>query len=353
MIAASGIGTCIAEWIPRLIAARPDLEFVLLGPGPTLKEFPWSRAPNVRVIDCRAPIYSVREQIALVRRVPKNVDVFWSPHYNIPLAWRGRLVVTIHDLAHIALPEFVNGAHRRAYARFMFHRISRSADAIMTDSEFTRGEFERLVGIRRAEPEVVHLGVDRAWFEVPPSPAPHPRPYLLYVGNVKPHKNLGRLLEAFGGVASRIPCDLLILGRNEGFLSEDPGARAAADRLAPRVRLLGELPQEMLRRYVSHAEAVVLPSLYEGFGLPPLEAMASGRPAIVSRAASLPEVCGDAALYFDPLDPASIADAILRVLGDPELRETLRRRGVERARQFTWDRSAQGALNVLERVLAA
>jgi glycosyltransferase involved in cell wall biosynthesis len=235
----------------------------------------------------------------------------------------------------------------------MFHRISRSADAIMTDSEFTRGEFERLVGIRRAEPEVVHLGVDRAWFEVPPSPAPHPRPYLLYVGNVKPHKNLGRLLEAFGGVASRIPCDLLILGRNEGFLSEDPGARAAADRLAPRVRLLGELPQEMLRRYVSHAEAVVLPSLYEGFGLPPLEAMASGRPAIVSRAASLPEVCGDAALYFDPLDPASIADAILRVLGDPELRETLRRRGVERARQFTWDRSAQGALNVLERVLAA
>jgi len=99
--------------------------------------------------------------------------------------------------------------------------------------------------------------------------------------------------------------------------------------------------------------ALVLPSLYEGFGLPPLEAMACGCPTIVSRAASLPEVCGDAAEYCDPLDSGSIAAAIARVLEDPKLRETLRCRGLERARHFTWERSARGALSVLDRVLAA
>jgi glycosyltransferase involved in cell wall biosynthesis len=235
----------------------------------------------------------------------------------------------------------------------MFGRVSRSADAIMTDSEFTRSEFTRLVGVRRAEPQVVHLGVDRGWFEIPPSLSPHPRPYLLYVGNVKPHKNLSGLLQAFEQLGPRMSCDLLILGKNEGFLSEDADARAAAERLAPRVQLLGAVPQEMLKRYVSHAEAVVQPSLYEGFGLPPLEAMAAGCPAIVSRAASLPEVCGDAALYFDPLDSGSIAEAILRLLHQPELRATLRRRGLERASQFTWDRSAAAVLTVLEGLLAA
>ena len=353
MIGASGIGTCIAEWLPRLIAARPDLDFVLLGPRSTLGGLPCMRAPNARVIDLDVPIYSLREQVALNWLIPPGTDIFWSPHYNIPLAWRGRLVVTIHDLAHVAMPQFVTGAHRRAYARFMFRRVSRTADAIVTDSEFTRSEFRRFIGIRRVEPEVVHLGVDDGWFAIPPSSAPHPRPYLLYVGNVKPHKNLGRLLEAFAQLASSVPCDLLILGKEEGFLNGDDSVRTAAARLAPRVRMLGSQPQELLKQYVSHAEALVLPSLYEGFGLPPLEAMACGRPAIVSRAASLPEICGDAAVYCNPLDPASIAEAILRVLHEPALRETLRCRGLERARHFTWERSAQAMMTILDRVLAA
>jgi len=352
MIGASGIGTYISELLPQLIAARPELRFALLGPASLLRDQSWTQAPNVRVIELDAPIYSAREQIALVRRAPSDTSLFWSPHYNIPLAWRGRLVVTVHDVVHLALPQFFGGFHRQAYARFMFRRISRSADAIMTVSEFTRTEFERLLGVPRARPEVVHNGVDREWFDLAPSPRPYPRPYLLYVGNVKPHKNLGRLLEAFGQLASRTPCDLLLLGKSEGFLTGDSGVQAAAGRLAPRVQLLGTVSQNLLRQYVAHAEALVLPSLYEGFGLPPLEAMACGRPTIVSRAASLPEVCGDAAVYFDPLDATSIAEAILRVLEDPELQETLRSRGLERARRFTWERSAQATLAILERVLA-
>jgi glycosyltransferase involved in cell wall biosynthesis len=353
MIGASGIGTYLSELLPRLIAARPRLGFTLLGPASVLNSLSWTDAANVGIINLDVPIYSVQEQIALPWRIPAGTDLFWSPHYNIPLAWRGRLVVTVHDLAHLALPEFVGGAHRRAYARFMFGQVSRRASAIITVSDFTRTEFSRLLGTRGTKPEVIHSGVDPSWFELPPSASPHSRPYLLYVGNAKPHKNLGRLLEAFRQLDSRIQCDLLILGKNEGFLSGDGSVRAAADRLAPRVQLLGALPQELLMQYVSHAEALVLPSLYEGFGLPPLEAMACGCPAIVSRVASLPEVCGEAAVYFNPLEPSSIAQAILRVVEEPALRETLRCRGLERARQFTWESSAGKTLTILERALAA
>lgn len=351
LIGASGIGTYIAELLPRMVAARPGVGFTLIGPGSVLAGLPWTRAANVRVVDLAVPIYSIREQIALPLRIPAGTDLVWSPHYNIPLAWRGRLVVTIHDLAHLAMPEFVAGAHRRAYAGFMFRQAARRADAIITVSDFTRAEFERLIGSRGVKPEVVHSGVDRGWFEISPLASPHPRPYLLYVGNVKPHKNLGRMLEAFGQVAARIDCDLLILGKDEGFLNGDRTVRAAAERLSPRVQMLGSLPQEQVKRYVSHTEALLLPSLYEGFGLPPLEAMACGRPVIVSRAASLPEICGEAAVYCNPLDSASIASAIVRVLEDPALRETLRSRGLDRARQFTWERSTQQTLAIFDRVL--
>jgi glycosyltransferase involved in cell wall biosynthesis len=352
MIGASGIGTYLTALLPRMVAARPEISFALLGPSSVLNDLSWTDTANVRIIDLDVSIYSVKEQIALPWSIPTGTDLLWSPHYNIPLAWRGRLAVTVHDLAHLAVPEFVSGVHRRAYARFMFRQVGRRANAIITVSDFTATEFDRLVGSQRVKPEVVHSGVDRGWFKIPPSASPHARPYLLYVGNVKPHKNLGRLLEAFRQVATRIQSDLLILGKNEGFRSRDSTVRAAAERLAPRVHLLGALPQEQLMRYVSHAEALVLPSLYEGFGLPPLEAMACGCPAIVSNVASLPEVCGDAAAYFNPFEPASIAEAILRVQKEPGLRETLRCRGLERARRFTWESSAGRTLTILERVLA-
>ena len=117
LIGASGIGTYLRELLPRLISARDYLRFTLLGPGSTLSELAWTRAPNVQVVELGAPIYSVREQVALPLSIPAGTDVFWSPHYNIPLAWRGRLIATIHDLAHLALPELVAGAHRRASER--------------------------------------------------------------------------------------------------------------------------------------------------------------------------------------------------------------------------------------------
>jgi glycosyltransferase involved in cell wall biosynthesis len=353
MIGPSGIGTYISELVPRMIAARPDFHFVLLGPASVLAALPSADAPNVRVVALDAPIYSAREQVALALRAPRESTLFWSPHYNIPLAWRGRLLVTVHDLAHVALPQLFGGYHRQLYARFMLRRVSRVATAVITPSEFTHREFQRLLGGRQVKPEVVHNGVSIKWFNLAPTPRPYARPYLLYVGNVKPHKNLGRLLEAFAKLTVRVDSDLLILGKVEGLRTADANVLAAVERLHPRVQLMGAVSQAALEQYLAHAAALVLPSLYEGFGLPPLEAMACGCPAVVARAGALPEVCGDAAGYFDPLDPSSIADAIEQVLTDRGLRERLRCRGVERARRFSWDESARSTLAIVDRVLAA
>jgi glycosyltransferase involved in cell wall biosynthesis len=304
------------------------------------------------MIPSDAPIYGIGEQLQLARRVPRDTSLMWSPHYNIPLAFSGPLVVTIHDLCHLALPHITRGAHRRAYARGMFAAVKRRAHRILCDSEFTRSEFWRLAGRPRTEPVVIHLGVDESWFTIPPAESPHPRRYLLYVGNVKPHKNLATLISAFQTIASTIPHDLVIVGKQEGFITQDSRVGAAAQQLGERVRFTGPVSQQLLEQFFAHADVFVFPSFYEGFGLPPLEAMASGCPTIVSRAGSLPEVCGDAAMYFNPDDPAQLAQTLRDLLGNQEIRRCLRTRGRAQAAKFSWDRCAGRTTEVFEELLS-
>ena len=159
---------------------------------------------------------------------------------------------------------------------------------------------------------------------------------------MKPHKNLGRLLEAFAAVTGDIPHDLVLAGRRRGFLTGDREVANLAEGLAERVRFTGFLEADELRRAVAGAEALVLPSLYEGFGLPAVEAMACGRPVLAARAGALPEVCGEAALYCDPRDRRDIAAGLRRLAGDPELAARLAAAGHRHARRFCWDDTAAG-----------
>ena len=192
-------------------------------------------------------------------------------------------------------------------------------------------------------------GVDPEWFDVP-RPAAAERPYFVFVGNVKPHKNLGRLLDAFAALAPEIPHDLLLVGRRRGFLTGDPEIARRAESLGGRVRFTGFVETEELRRTVAGATALVLPSLYEGFGLPALEAMACGRPVLAARAGALPEVCGDAALYCDPRDPGDIAAGLRRLATDAELAARLAAAGVAHARRFSWDDTAAGVGDAIRQV---
>lgn len=348
----SGIGTYLQNLVPRLVRCHPEATFHLLG-GHDLTDFPWASLENVRLTRAESPIYSVREQLELTMKRPHDADLFWSPHYNVPIMRRGRQLVTIHDVLHLARPEYVKLPHRRAYARLMFRAAARS-DAIIFDSRFTADEFRRVGGDTSSGGsvhEVIHPGVDESWFEVASEGRAHDRPYLLFVGNVKPHKNVRGLLRAFGMIRDRIPHDLVIVGRRTGFIHGDPGVLDEASAFRHRVRFTGWLDEGEVRRYMAGADALVFPSLYEGFGLPPLEAMAAGCPVITSDAASLPEVCGEAALYCDGARPATIAEAILRLLGDSGLRTELRARGRERARLFTWERCAELTWQVIARTI--
>jgi glycosyltransferase involved in cell wall biosynthesis len=351
MIGDGGIGTYLRNVVPRLANNHDDWTFTALGDPDRLEAAGWSALPNMTVRAVRAPIYSVREQIEIRANCPGDADLYWAPHYNIPLLLTKPVAVTVHDVCHLALPETL-GTMRRAYARAMFATVRRRAAVVFFDSEFSRAEMGRFVGEPTGAAAVVHLAADDDWYSVKERWPERPmrEPYVVYVGNHKRHKNLPMLMRAFGDTLGRIAHTLVVIGRNEG-LRGDPGVKTEAARLGTRVVITGELPRDRMQQYVAHADACVTASLYEGFGLPALEAMAAGTPCLVSTAGSLPEICSDAALYCDPRDRASIASALERIVGDSALRSRLARCGRERARQFTWGRSATQVARAFAQVL--
>lgn len=348
MLRHAGIGTYIRHVVPRVVSSRPSWRFTLFAPREVPRD--WIAASNASLVACDSSIYSIREQVELPVRSPRGVDLFWSPHYNVPVLSRAPLVVTVHDVCHLALPELYGAGLRQQYARSMFGAVRRRAREVIFDSDFSRDEFRRLVG----EPKratTIHLGVDRGWFAPPGPESPRGRPYVLFVGSTKPHKNLSALLAAFERIRDAVPHDLVIVG-GQKQRTTDGGALDLAARLGERVVTVEDADDDALKRYVAHAAALVLPSLYEGFGLPPLEAMAAGCPAIVSAAASLPEVCGAAALYCDPRDPDDLARQLRRVLDDASLRAELVAAGRAHVVRFDWDVCAQKTMEVLERALS-
>lgn len=351
MVRHSGIGTYLRELLPRLVDAQPDWRFSLLGDPAALAELDLPGNADVGIVRCDAPLYSIREQVAVARSVPAGTTLFWAPHYVIPLPWRGPLLVTVHDLFHLAMPALVGGPARRLFARGMFAAVRRRATRIVFDSSFSRREFARLVGPPRAA-DVVHLGVAPSWRALRRAPGTG-RPYLLYVGNVKPHKNVAMLVRAFLSLADRVPHRLVIAGRIDGLKTADHEVARLAAREPDRVELAGEVSDDALRGWVAGADALALPSLYEGFGLPPLEAMAVGVPCLVSTAGSLPEVCGDAALYCDPHREDDVAARVLELLTDEALRARLRACGPEHSAQFTWERCAAATAAAIDAAVAA
>jgi glycosyltransferase involved in cell wall biosynthesis len=349
MILSSGIGTVIANVTRRLVTRNREWKFQIAGDTEVLRRFTWADASNVDLVEYRAPIYSIREQTAFPGAKLRASQILWSPNYNTPVSWRGKMIVTIHDLAHLVLPEMRNSLAKQLFARFMFAEVRRRADFIAFVSQFSAGEFHRLVDKPRGHEAIIHCGVDESWFQVGHTASTHP--YILFVGSVKPHKNLPRLLDAFTLIQKEIPHNLLIVGRKEGLITGDDAVLRRIEQFGGRVAFTGYVSDPELKRVFAGADALVQPSLYEGFGLPPVEAMAAGCPALVSRTASLPEVCQDAALYCDPLDVTDIAAKMVRILTDQALRETLKGRGMARARELNWEACTSGYERAIKTLL--
>lgn len=269
-------------------------------------------------------------------------DVFYSPGYNAPAAGTTPFVFTIHDLNHIEFPG-ARSAAKSAYYRYVMRPACRRARAVLTVSEYSRRRIAEWSGVDIRRIHNVGNGVDRR-LNPQGERFAHPRPYLLCVSNRRPHKNERRTLEAFAAIAARVPHDLLFIGAGTPELE----AWIASLGVADRVHFVGRVGDEGLASLYRTADAVVFVSLYEGFGLPVIEAQASGSPVVTSNVTSLPEIAGDGAVLVDPTDTAAIALALAAVLGDPALRSTLIERGHANAQRYSWDRTAARVRSVIE-----
>lgn len=345
------MGTYLRNVVPGIIATLSSQHFVLLGNIHDIDKMAFPSGANVDVVAADSKMYSIAEQLEIPKRIPKETRLYFAPHYNIPLLYNGKMLVTVYDLFHLAMPGLVGGLHKRLYARYMFNAVRRKASAILTISQFSKDELIRFTGKGRQPIIPIHLGVDESWFDAKRGGNSYGKPYILYVGNIKPHKNLGALIKAFGSLTEDIEHDLVLVGKKEGFITGDSSSALEAEKLRGRVSFTGRVEDAVLKRYMAQADALVFPSFYEGFGLPPLEAMASGCPVISSNAASLPEICGDAALYCDPYSPADIAGKIRLLLRDGALRNELRAKGLARARRFTWGACITQTCSVVESLL--
>jgi glycosyltransferase involved in cell wall biosynthesis len=283
--------------------------------------------------------------LVLMREQP---DVFHAPHYVLPVAVRSRSVVTIHDCIHLMFPQYLPNRAAYAYARGAMWSAARKSDRILTVSEASKRDILHFFNVPPEKIVVIYNGIDeRFWIQPSVEEIARVRErfqldhgFVLYAGTIKPHKNLVRLIEAFAALRKGEfeELKLLIIGDE---ISKLPALRRAvhSHKLHKHVRFLGFLPDETLAALYRLAAVFVFPSLYEGFGLPPLEAMASGTPVVTSNVSSLPEVAGDAAILVDPYDVSSIVDGVRRVLTEPSLADELRRKGLTRARDFSWERS--------------
>jgi glycosyltransferase involved in cell wall biosynthesis len=347
-----GIGTYVRNLVRHLARLDHETTYFLFCPAvdiPALRDL----AENFVPVRDDSRGYRLQEHVSIPHKLRSlGVDLFHAPHYVLPLLCRERSVVTIHDCIHLLFPEYLPNAFAKHYARFMMGQSISRSELILTVSEASRRDILRFYP--QADPDKLHVvpnAIDAAILDEPDDEEMERvreryqirGRFVLYAGNIKPHKNLDRLIAAFGLLKQQPGHEDVKL-----FIAGDDahkylGLRRAVETAGVRqdVRFFGFVPDSTLAALYRMASLFAFPSLYEGFGLPPLEAMACGTPVVTSRLSSLPEVMGDAALLVDPYDPEAIAEAMARVLDDAAVADDLRVRGRARAREFSWERSVR------------
>lgn len=343
-----GIGTYVRNLVTHLARLDRDTEYVLIC-RPDDVGLAAELGGNFRGVATGAAPYSVAEQLLVPRVVGRErVDLFHTPHYVLPPLTRGRAVVTIHDCIHLMFPQYLPNRLAHAYARTFMWTAAHRSDRVLTVSEASKRDILRFFDIPEQKISVIYNAIDERFGVAPPEDEVHRvrerfqlhDEFVLYAGNIKPHKNLERLIEAFRQVREEglDHLTLLIIGDE---ISKYATLRRAVHKhkLHKHVRFFGYVPHQTLAVLYRLATVFVFPSLYEGFGLPPLEAMASGTPVVTSNVSSLPEVVGDAAVLIDPYDPAAIAAGLRQVITNPALRAELVAKGLARARDFSWPES--------------
>ncbi|MEM9405992.1 MAG: glycosyltransferase family 1 protein [Acidobacteriota bacterium] len=351
-----GIGTYIENLLRGLAALDAESRYVLfVSPEAEPPDLPG----NFSTVTEASGLYSIRELFALSWRLHRlRPDLFHATHYVLPLRLPCATVVTIHDIIHLLFPDFLPNRFAEIYARLMIQRSLRSSDRVIAVSNNTREDLRRTFRVDPDKIDVIYNGVDPSFFE--PSDADDAElqelglepGYVLFVGNPKPHKNLDRVLQAYAAARPKLerPVPMVCAGArrgSDGILRQKTEAMGIGDA----VHWLGHVPEKQLRTLYRGAGLFVYPTLYEGFGLPVIEAMASGTPVITSNNSALREIAEGYAHLVSPLEVDEIEAAIVHCLNDREHARSLATLGRRRAADFRWAETARQTLDLYRSVL--
>jgi glycosyltransferase involved in cell wall biosynthesis len=338
-----GIARYCLNLLKGLLSGGREHEYLVLISRPEVQEL-FVPKTRVRFIQTHIPLYSPQEQLflpALVRR--EGFDLIHSPSYTIPWSLSGKSIITIHDLIHLLFPQDYGWRHRLYYKIFVRQAVSRCR-RVLTVSEHSKRDILRLL---KGDPDkitVVPNGLESRWSPQVPDPGfldqyQLKKGFLLFVGNPRPHKNFERVRTAFEGLVREqaYPGKLVAVGISGGDDSSE---------LAGRIIYFSSCNDAELASLYSSADLLAAPSLYEGFGLPVLEAMACGCPVLISHEGSLPEIAGEAGLTVDPYKTEAIQEGFNKILFQPGFRQSLRNRGLIQAARFSWEKSVKKVLDL-------
>lgn len=355
--AVGGISQYTVRLINALAGLRTGHDILVLESQKMGNDFPWP--DEVRRVKMITPPHNRFEQITLpmeLLRIP--ADLLHSPDFIPPFRYRSRSVITIHDLAFLRFPHLLTTESASYYGQI--NKAVKRADQIIAVSHSTSQDILDLLDV---DPQKVTVVYSAAAPECRPLTDTEkqerrkrlglPDRFVLFVGTLEPRKNLPTLLEAFLRVWQEHRVPLVVVG-GKGWLYERVFMTLERLRFTEeQVHLVGTVPSRQLADYYGCATCLVMPSLYEGFGLPALEAMACGTPVVVSNVSSLPEIVGDSGLQVSPEDVEGLAEALIRLLADHELRRKLGEMALRRAASFSWDRTARETLAVYQRAVSA
>jgi len=365
---AIGIGHYTYQLIRHLLKNDTENEYVIFFDfrvrEKDIKKF---TQPNVKIkfypfSDYKKYLPGVYNEIlgaATLQREKLDVLHVTSQTSRIPASYRGKVVVTFHDMGMFLVPQYY-ASSRRLREKVVSNVMAKKADKIIAVSNSLKGELEKFLKVPEDKSTVIYSGLDSRFFEAPASDSNKilakfeiSKKYILFLGTLEPAKNIARLLEAFAKFKESYKpkhggkCDYqLVLAGKRGWLSQEYTQIIKDFGLSKDVVFTGYVIGDELVPLLKQAECFIMPSLYEGFGMTVLEAFAAETPAIVSRVASLPEVAGDAAYFVNPIDTDEIAGAIEKFVSDENLRGSYKRKGLEQAKKFDWDKTAKETLEI-------
>ncbi|MBL4694594.1 glycosyltransferase family 4 protein [Candidatus Gracilibacteria bacterium] len=347
----TGIGRYTHELVDHILSIDKENEIVLFFNNPEFKKFSHPRAKKVLV---NAKHYSLSEQIIFCRKLYKEkCDIVHFPHFNVPILYRRPYTITIHDLTLSLYPgqKMTRWYHRLAYS-FTIKNAVKKAKKIIAISHNTKAD---LIHYLHAEPKKIHVIYNGVSPDFTLIPEVHKfdstlkkygitKQFLFYAGVHRSHKNLPTLIKAFEMLSPDLNLQLVITGRPDPHYPEVQNAASQN----PNIILTNLVSEQELVYLYNAAMIFVFPSLYEGFGLPPLESMSCGTPVVASNSSSIPEICGeDNALFFDPQDPQDIANKIDQLHRDSDLQAELIEKGARHAAKFTWDKMAKESYRLI------